>query len=413
MTRHAAGQATMVAALSIAVVHSIGVLPMQIRWAETVPGANLNQGNFFPAFPLDMATPFSTAARMLTVSPVWLLGDRVGTAALLREAVWLTVFVTVLCAVTSALAPRLGGQRFSAASHAVALVTLAPVVHTVTLLIVSAPQIFTETGPRGEIADMMGGSQAPLAQTLADARAGAPHAVWLGTVSAATVMVSALIRRARAASARPSVRRVVLLTLAVLRGPASTVWRRIGETLLAAGTGYAFLRLFESDWLTVALPKVLVFFCTGENHTDICGDQLAEVFLREPSPPLIGEVEQVYAELVDSMVKPIAYAWFAIVFAGVFFVLRSLPSLRRVPVQATGLLISFWAAYTAGTVAYAFYVVPFGTGPSTTPGQPSVLYSVLPLLLLGLHNAVFTAPAAALIATGVATLRRRLWKVWA
>lgn len=87
------------ACAAVVLVHACGMLPAQIRWAHSLLSLN--------GALLDVPD----ALRLITVSPVRLYGNESGAAAPGREALWLVLFLTLLCAGAAALLRRLGTPR--------------------------------------------------------------------------------------------------------------------------------------------------------------------------------------------------------------------------------------------------------------------------------------------------------------
>lgn len=378
--------------LTVILVHALGVLPAQIRWADThVPPTQAEGLAGSTAEPLD-------ALRLLTVSPVWRLGEAAGIEALLTEAVWTGLFTLLLLAASTVFTGRTDRGAYRTLRASVPLVVLAPLAGLAALLVTRLP-LFLREQPQLESSKKFSSpvhAHPPLAEVLRDAYQIAPHTVLLG-LSAAGVLLAVKGARWCTSAHAPGARRAALLLLALLRGPARTVWRRIGETVLVTGTATTALHLLTSPDLAKAVRPLLDGRCSG-----FCANELTAALLR-PRPRLRPYSEDVEI-ITETFLRPWAYECFALLFALTFFVLRSLPGLRTRPMPARVLFLLCLAGFIAGSVAantslLLYTDTLFGAEPRHTfPGL--ILHSP------GMHDALYAGPATALVTTaGVSALR--------
>ncbi|MFI5868255.1 hypothetical protein [Streptomyces sp. NPDC051546] len=378
--------------LTVILVHSVGALPAQIGWADShVPPTTLEglQGNTLE--PL-------VALRLLTVSPMWRLGEAAGTEALRAEAVWTCLFTLVLLAASTMFTGRPGRASYRTLRACVPLVVLAPLAGLAALLVTRIP-LFLGEQPRLESSSKFSSpvhGDTPLTEVLQDAYQIAPHSVLLG-LSAAGVLLAVKGIRWCASPHVPGVRRAVLLLLALLRGPADTVWRRIGETILVAGTATTALHLLTSPDLAKAARPLLDGYCSG-----FCDNDIARALLRPRTR--LRPYSDAVTIITETFLRPWAYECFALLFALTFFVLRSLPGFRTRPIRARVLFLVCLGSFTVGSVAANTWLVLYSDAAFGT--KPLHTFAGLILYSPGLHDALYAGPATALVTTvGVCVLR--------
>lgn len=361
------------AALGMLLVMAVGALPQQIRWADGVGGAP------GPA----------TEVRLLTVSPTMLYGDRTGMSALLHEAWWAVLFLGVLLAMSWGTA-RVARARARPFVLCVALVTFAPVANLAALALINVSRIGDQPIRRGE----------SLNGLLLDAQSGAAHAVVIAVAGACVVYVShaAYLRAhldARASPAQASARHV----LEMLRGPSSTLWRRIGAGIGLAACAGVSLRLLTSDAVREALTPFARPACAVSTIPDVCTERLATtVFQTLPGyTPVLDPLAFTYARLY-------AFQAFLVLFALTYVLLRAAPGVTRHPLMT---MLAVWHSYTWGAVAYAVVLgqaVVLGASSGTTPADHLALI-VSPR---GLTHALLAAPAVAVVLAAVTWASQRL-----
>ncbi|WP_329120822.1 hypothetical protein [Streptomyces sp. NBC_01465] len=379
---------------AVALVQLCGVLPVQIHWADDL--ALYGGGNNNP-LPAD-STGILDALRLPTVSPTWLYGGNTGISAVLHEALWLALFLTVLCTTAGFVSRRLGGGRFVLLHYPAALFLLAPLAHFIALLVMRSPDLINATD-NGDV----------LTTALKDAHTGTLHAALLGAAAALTAL---LFRTSPGTpnSSRPSGRRVLLFALATLRGDRRTLWRRIGKALLAGAAYCALFTVLSSSALSDAARATARLWCSGiDTRADICAYNLGEAALG-PLPlristlfnPEFGTVGARYLTLF-------AYLAAFVVGAYVYYALDALLGPRARPLTPAGLLVRHWAGYaTAAFIETAVIAIndhPGISAPSSALTRMSdaaarIMYSdAVPHILLA-------APAAAAALTAVALLCR-------
>lgn len=379
--------------LTVILVHALGVLPAQIRWADTHVPATRAEG-----LPGNTLGPLASL-RLLTVTPVWRLGEAAGKEALLTEAVWTSVFALLLLAVSTLFTGRTDRGAYRTLRACVPLVVLAPLVGLAALLVTRLP-LFLREQPQLEssiFSSPVHGST-PLPEALQDAFHVAPHTVLLG-LSAAAVLLAVKGTRWCTSAHAPGARKATLLFLALLRGPARTVWRRIGETLLVTGIATTALHLLTSPDLAKVARPLLDGRCAGG-----CPDELTRTLLN-PRPRLLPSSEAVDI-LTENFLRPWAYEFFALLFALTFFVLRSLPGLRSRPMRARVLFLLCLAGFIAGSVAANTWLL-FHTD-ALFGAEPRRTFSGLLLHSPGMHDALYAGPATALVTTAGASALKAL-----
>lgn len=361
------------AALGMLLAVAVGALPQQIRWADGVG-----------------ATPGpATGIRLLTVSPTMLYGDRTGMSALLHEMWWAALFLGVLLAMSwgTARAARTRARPFVLC---VALVTFAPVANLVALALTNAARIGDQPIRRGEYVERL----------LLDAQSGTARAVVIAVVGACVVYFShaAYLRahlEARASPATASARHV----LEMLRGPGSTLWRRLGTGVALAAGAAVSLRLFTSDIVREALMPFARPACAVSTFPDVCAERLTTtVFQTLPGyTPILDPLAFNYARLY-------AFQAFLVLFTLTYVLLRAAPGVTRHPLMT---MLAVWHSYTWGAVAYAAVL-----GQAVVLGASSgvTLADHLDLIVSprGLTHALLAAPVVAVVFAAITCASQRL-----
>ncbi|MFJ8751943.1 hypothetical protein ACIREO_21820 [Streptomyces sp. NPDC102441] len=380
--------------LTAILVHALGVLPAQIRWAETHVSPKRAEG-----LPGGTLEPLE-ALRLLTVSPVWRLGEAAGGEALLTEAVWTSLFALFLLAASTVFTGRTDLGVYRTLRACVPLVVLAPLAGLAALMVTRLP-LFLREQPQLESSKFSSPvhGYTPLTETLQDAYQIAPHTALLG-LSAAVVLLAVKGTRWCTSAHAPGARRATLLLLALLRGPVRTVWRRIGETVLVTGTATTALHLLTSPDLAKAVRPLLDGRCSSR----FCANELTQALLR-PRPRLFPHSEGVEI-LTETFLRPWAYECFALLFALTFFGLRSLPGLRTRPMRARALFLLCLAGFISGSVAANTSLLLYTD--ALFGAEPLHTFSGLLLHSPGMHDALYAGPATAFVTTAGASALRAL-----
>lgn len=324
----------------------VAALPPQIRWADTV-------GTTDPP-----STP--DRLRMLTVSPTLLYSERSGLAALLVELVWAAVFLGVLLAAAWAVAVRTGddgasdspaGASDARASGDAVVSHGAPAGRARPFAVVLAMPAFAPlAGLVGLMATNVGRlSFDPiergwhLHQLLVDAQGAAAHLLLVSLAGSLVVFVAhADMLLPLGEDGQPQTGRAALLV--VMRGPMATLWPRIGTALLAALGGLVALWVLP-DLMASASGPFARLWCHGGQAAESCASQLewpVGTGLTDLSLIIFDDAQANLSQLY-------AYQSFFLVFAIVYFQIRTQPLLRSHPITT---LLTSWLAYTCGVVMY-------------------------------------------------------------
>ncbi|WP_405743805.1 hypothetical protein OG422_18820 [Streptomyces sp. NBC_01525] len=369
------------AALAVALVHLTGALPFQIDWAGRT-GADAA-----PESALD-------ALRLLTVSPVRRFSTATGPAALGLEALWTVCFLFLLTAATRALAARTTlpprdpeSAVTRAYAHIAAWPVLAPAAHLPALALTRLPELSFDPTLRGNTAYTL----------FLDVRAGLGHTVLLGLIggfAAATALLAFdpdIAENAPPTGPRDQLRR--------FRGPLSTLWPRIGATLLATAAGALVLDLVANGLPGHVLDPVARFWCAPSEIAQVCGDDLVRLSgLDLPEFPGGEPLLVRFSRL---------YAWqaFVLLFAVTHFAVASLTHALPRPARAA---LAAWCGYTAGAIGFGA-VARAVSALWESPTRSLTLDQILGLLLppTGLNHALYTAPFAALLCAALTRVRFR------
>lgn len=342
----------------------VGVLPAQVRWADTLTQAD---------------DGILTTLRLMTVSPTFLYGGRGGAEAWVQEIVWAVLFLGLLLSAGRCVTRRIAGPFSRPAVLGIAAVVFAPAANLLVLLVLDVPRFLTEPALRG----------ITLSEALHAAQRDAAHAMVIAMAGAVTALLalSAADAEEYASRAPSGAGPWDLLRFALFRAR-ETLLQRIGGTLLSTCGAMLVLGLSGSQTAEDLVAFLVARLSAGGLHADI-------------------QIQQVTAAVVDSLpgtdspqVDPAVYvfagpwAWqcFAIMFAACYFSVRSYPDVR--PGSVTTLLAT-WFGYTLGAVVYAFVLAV----PPELARQDSGLTSREGLGLLitsgGLQHALLAAPFAA------------------
>lgn len=347
----------------------VAALPAQIDWADRLGQPEL----------------LADRLRFLTVSPTLLYDERSGWPAYLTELVWAALFVTVVLTVSWRLAVAVADDWTRPVVFALALPVLAPLAHLVAQLLVHAGGLAADAVGRGE----------RLERLLTDAQLASGHVVLIALAGAALVLATHADRLwPRAPDGTVQITAASALTL--LRGPAPTLWRRIGLAVLTAIVAYLAMTVVP-DVLAAAAEPVARLWCAGAPPGDGCVGGLTFIAGDAPADPSQVLVDQGRAWLL----RIYAIQAFVLVFALAYFQVHTQP-LR--PRPATTLLAA-WYAYTCAVVAHEG-VVDAGVGVADGPLLSGVLGLLLPPS--GLRYALFGAPAVAVAFALVHALVLRL-----
>ncbi|RIQ20540.1 hypothetical protein [Jiangella rhizosphaerae] len=347
----------------------VAALPAQIDWADR----------------LGQPERFGDRLRFLTVSPTLLLTERSGWPAYLTELAWAALFAALLVAVSWRLATAIADDWTRPVVFALALPVLAPLAHLVAQLLVHAGGLATDAVGRGE----------RLERLLGDAQQASGHVMLVALAGAVLVLVTHADRMwPREPDGTVRVTGATLLVL--LRGPASTLGRRIGLAVLAAVVAYLAMTVVP-DVLGAAFEPVARLWCAGGPPGDGCAGNLVRSVGEAPVDPSDVVLDDGRARLV----RIYAVQAFLIVFAVGYFQVHAQPVRPR---PATTLL-AVWYAYTAAVVTHEG-VVDAALGLTDEPGVPGVLGLLLPPD--GLAHALLSAPAVAVAFAAVHALAARL-----
>ncbi|MET7474647.1 hypothetical protein ABZT17_09855 [Streptomyces sp. NPDC005648] len=364
------------------------MLPAQINWARSL----LSLNGVFLAVP--------DALRLITVSPVWLYGGKTGAAALGREALWLTLFLILLCTGAAALLRRLSTPRTVPLVSVFVLPLLAPAAHLITLLLMKTPQLMSY-GTQGDA----------LAETIEQAHKGTQHALLLGVAAGVTAAVTG--RLAVQGPGRPEVsrHRFLLGTAAMARGPAGSLRRRIGMAMTSGLVCCLLLTLLDSQLVRDGAQHVAVPWCAGARFRSHCTGEIADAVLG--GLPQRSNAAGSRPWNLYSLIRLYAYGLCFLAAAMVAYLLRTLPGLRARHSSLPLLFLRTWAAYFAGATCYGTIVGAAITLRATPRGISAHGLAATESLVLtnfvysgGLHHALLAAPAAAALATLAAVLIR-------
>ncbi|WP_116948657.1 hypothetical protein [Jiangella endophytica] len=333
----------------------VAALPAQIDWADRLgPPERLGD-----------------RLRFLTVSPTLLLSDRSGWPAYLTELLWAALFVALLLAVSWWLATAIADDWTRPVVVVLALPVVAPLANLTAMLLVDAGGLAADAAGRGE----------RLGRILTDAQQASGH-VLLVALAGATLVLVTHADRLWPHEPDGTVRVTATSALVLLRGPAPTLWRRIGLAVLAALVAYLLMTVVP-DVLSAVTEPVARLWCAGSPSADGCVSGLTFIAGEAPTDPadiLLGGRA--------GLVRIYAIQVFVLVFALAYFQVHTQP-LRSRPATT---LLAAWYAFTLAVVTHEG-VVDAAAGVADEPGLPGVLGLLLPPA--GLRPALLAAPAVA------------------
>ncbi|MCJ0871376.1 hypothetical protein [Streptomyces sp. AP-93] len=378
-----------VAALAMAAVHCVGVLPPVVRWADAQGWVPETRGIW-------------VSARLLLVSPSLRMDGRAAWEAAGTEALWTLAFIGVLSALVTLLLRAVAAEDPDRPSDdAAALVPalqlvyplLAPVVNLVALAISRAGRLASEPALRGDEALLL----------LDDAHRWAGHALLLGLVGGFAAGCAVVLAHVDTKPAAPTPRRAggrARRALAVLDGlPA-----RIGGSLLATAVSVIVLLALAVDLPGTVLTPFAELWCDPGTAKEeaMCVRLLSgSVSHTMPFRDLA-----VGSSLFGWLLAAYGTSTFGASAFAVHFYVRGLVGALP-PVMRTALSVA--AGYTVGSivcVAVVTGLTDVAAGGSTPLGATWALREMV--VLRGLPHAMYGAPVAALLAASAVALRGRL-----
>ncbi|GAA3164921.1 MULTISPECIES: hypothetical protein [Streptomyces] len=370
-----------IAALTVALVHLSGALPVQVDWVGRV-GAGAGPGTALDAL------------RLLTVSPVRRFSTATGAGALGLELLWTACFLFLLTSATRALTARTTlpphdpeAPVTRAYAHIAAWPVLAPTAHLAALALTRLPELSFDPTLRGITAFTL----------FLDVRAGLGHAVLLGLIGGFATALALLARDPDLArSAPPTGPRDLLRRF---HGPLPTLGRRLATTLLATAAGALVLCAVLNSLPGHLLSPLARFWCAPGEHAGTCANDL--IRLSGPDLPEFPNGEPLLARFMR------LYAWqaFLLLFAAAHFMVTALTD--ALPRTARAALAGL-CGYTAGAIGFGA-VTGAVAALWASPTRSLTLDQILCLLLppTGLNHALYAAPFAALLCAALARLRAR------